>query len=93
MYDRIRNRAREAIRHRSYILTLHAEEQMNEDGLSILDIENCILSGSILERQKDFNTGEWKYRINGETMGRENLEVIIKFGATGKLVIMTVYVL
>lgn len=66
---------------------------MNEDGLSILDIENRILSGSILERQKDFNTGEWKYRINGETMGRENLEVIIKFGATGKLVIMTVYVL
>jgi hypothetical protein len=72
-------------------MTLHAEEEMNEDGLSIWDVENCILSGRIVERQKDLSTG-WKYRIHGETNKNENVEVIVKFGMTGKLVIITVYV-
>lgn len=35
----------EKIRARQYVMTLHAEEEMNDDGLSIFDIERGILTG------------------------------------------------
>lgn len=34
-------------------MTLHAEEEMSDDGLTIYDIEHCILTGKIIERQKN----------------------------------------
>jgi len=41
-------------------MTIHAEEEMDEDGLSIFDVERAILTGDIIERQKDRETEEWK---------------------------------
>jgi hypothetical protein len=61
MYDRILMRMQEAIRNRQYIMTLHAEEEMEDDNLSIFDIESVVLTGKIIERQKDQITKEWKY--------------------------------
>jgi len=55
----------EKIRQRRYVMTLHAEEEMNDDGLTIYDVERCILTGKVLERQKDAVTAEWKYRGPG----------------------------
>ncbi|MCX7000741.1 MAG: DUF4258 domain-containing protein [Candidatus Sumerlaeota bacterium] len=72
-------------------MTLHAEEEMDEDGLSIYDVENCLLTGQIEERQRDIHTGERKYRICGEFINGRSMEVVVKFGPTGKLVIITVY--
>jgi hypothetical protein len=74
-------------------MTLHAEEEMNEDGLTIYDIERGILTGQILERQKDKVTAEWKYLIRGETVEGREIELIVKLGPTGKLVIITVYIM
>lgn len=85
-------RMREKVRKRQYVMTLHAEEEMNDDGLTIYDIERGILTGEILERQKDRVTAEWKYRIRGETVEGGEVEVIVKMSPTGKLVIITVYV-
>ncbi len=34
-------------------MTVHAEEEMNDDGLTVFDVEHSILSGAIIERQKD----------------------------------------
>lgn len=58
MFGRILNRMREKVRTRQYIMTLHAEEEMNNDGLSIYDVEHVILTGKIVERQKDPITAE-----------------------------------
>ena len=41
-------------------MTLHAEEEMDDDGLTIFDVECAILTGEIVQRQKDHGTGEWK---------------------------------
>ena len=60
--------------------------------MSIFDVERGILTGEILERQKDKVTTEWKYRIRGETIGGGEVEVVAKLGPTGKLVIITVYI-
>ncbi|RMH87543.1 MAG: DUF4258 domain-containing protein [Calditrichaeota bacterium] len=82
---------REKVRTRQYVMTLHAEEEMAEDGLSIFDIERGILTGRITERQKDYKTNEWKYVINGETLTGNEIAIVAKLGPTGKLVIITVF--
>jgi hypothetical protein len=83
---------RDKIRNREYIMTAHGEEEMDNDSLTIFDVERCILNGKILERQKDKVTAEWKYRINGKSLSGGEVEVIAKLSPTGKLVIITVYV-
>lgn len=50
-----------------------------------------ILTGKILERQRDQLTAESKYRINGKTIEDRNIEALVKEGPTGKVVIVTVY--
>jgi hypothetical protein len=92
MFDRILKEMRGKIRRRAYIMSIHAEEQMNDDDLSIFDVEACVLTGKILERQKDKVTDEWKYRINGQSLSGGEVEVVAKLSPTGKLVIITVYV-
>jgi hypothetical protein len=37
---------------------MHADEEMDEDELSIFDVETAILSGEIIERQKDTDLGK-----------------------------------
>jgi len=93
MFERILKRMRQKIRTRQYVMRLHAEEEMNNDGLTIYDVERGILTGKILERQKDRVTAEWKYRIRGETIDGREVEVIAKLSPTSKLVIITVYTL
>jgi hypothetical protein len=91
MYDRILNRMREAIRTRNYVMTLHAEEEMNDDNLSIFDVERIILTGKIIVRQSDKEMAEWKYLIEGDTISNGMAIVVSKLAITGKLVIITVY--
>jgi len=91
MFDQVLKLFREKIIEKHYVMTLHAEEEMNDDNLSIYDVEEIILSGAIQERQRDKKTAEWKYRIRGETsVGREG-EVVVKLGPTGKVVVITAY--
>jgi hypothetical protein len=91
VYNRILVIMRNKIRSRQYIMTLHAEEEMEEDELSIFDVESCILTGQIESRQKDVATAEWKYIVNGKTLAGENIFTIGKLSITGMLVLITVY--
>ncbi len=92
MFERILNRMREKIRSLQYVMTLHAEEEMNSDDLSIFDIEQAIITGQITERQKDIETGEWKYLIRGKSIEDNDVVVVSKLSPMGKLIIITVYV-
>jgi hypothetical protein len=92
MFDRILRTMRERIRSGEYILTVHAEEEMDADGITVFDVEECILNGRIVERQKDRATGEWKYLIVGRTTGASLTSVVAKLGPTGKVVVVTVFV-
>ena len=91
MYERVLRQLQEKIRTNDYIMTLHAEEEMNDEDLSIFDVERILLAGEIVERQRDAATAESKYRIKGETVSGIEGEVIAKMGPTGKPVIITVY--
>lgn len=91
MYERILKKIRENIRSRDYVMTIHAEEEMDDDGLTIFDIEHCLLKGEITKCQKDMETGERKYLIGGESFNGDETTVVAKLGITGTLVIITVY--
>jgi hypothetical protein len=92
MFEKILRQMREKITAQEYVMTVHAEEEMSDDDLTIYDIEEGILTGEILERQKDRVTAESKYRIRGTTLEGSEVEIIAKLSPTGKVVIITVYV-
>jgi hypothetical protein len=91
MYERILRQMRECIRTREYVMTIHAEEEMSDDALTIFDVERGILTGHIIERQQDRVTNEWKYLIEGQALAGEWVIVVAKLSITGKLVLITVY--
>ncbi len=77
------------VRRGRYVMTTHADEEADEDDLSVLDIESVILA--IVERQEDRETHEWKYVIHGQTLDGRSAYVVAKFGLVGSLYILTVY--
>jgi uncharacterized DUF497 family protein len=91
MYDRILKQMREKIRTCQYVMTIHAEEEMADDNLSIFDVEHVVLTGSVIERQKDQDTAERKYLVEGETIPGNMAVVVGKISITGKLMIISVY--
>lgn len=73
-------------------MTTHADEEADADNFSVFDTESSILTGRIVRRQKDGETGEWKYVISGEAVDGRPLSVVAKFGASGRMLyILTVY--
>ena len=91
MFDRILNRMRGLVRAREYVMTVHAEDEMDADGLTIYDVENVVLTGRIEERQKDRASVEWEYLIVGQSLAGDRATVVAKIGPTGKLVFITVF--
>jgi hypothetical protein len=92
MFERVLNQMREKVRALQYVMTLHAEEEMDGDDLSIFDVEQAILTGQITERQKDAETGGWKYLVRGKSVEGADVVAVARLSPTGKLIIITVYV-
>jgi hypothetical protein len=92
VFERLMQQMRAKVRDRRYVMTVHAEEEMDADGLSIFDVENAVLTGRVVERQADRAKGERKYVIRGFPLeGDDAVVVVAKMGPTGKVVILTVY--
>ena len=51
------------VRANEYVLTLHGHEEMEADGLTVYDVQHVILTGRIVERQRDQRRKEWKYLV------------------------------
>lgn len=82
---------RHLIRTLSYVVSTHAADVLDDDNLSILDLENVVLTGSIVERQRDRATRETKYVIRGASLEGISGKVVAKIGRSGQLVIITIY--
>jgi hypothetical protein len=85
------SKIRQLIRSLQYVVAVHAAEELEDDSLSILDLENIILTGQIVERQRDARSKEVKYVVRGSTLEGIAAEAILKVGPSGKLVLITVY--
>ena len=64
---------------------------MDEDTLSIFDLERTILTGEIMERQRDRATREWKYLVRGNAVDGRQVVIVGKLGPTDKLVVITAW--
>jgi hypothetical protein len=84
-------RIRDLVRSLNYVVSLHAAEELEDDNLTILNLENIILTGRIVERQRDRQTRETKVLIRGRSLDGREAEVVVKLGPTGALYIITVY--
>ena len=91
MFPGILSKFKDCVRESRYVVTLHGEEEMDEDELSIFDVERAILTGAIIDRQKDRQKGEWKYIVRGQTIDGPKIAVVAKSSPTNKMVIITVY--
>ena len=70
MFGRVLQRMRAKVRSRHYVMTVHAWEEMDSDGLSVFDVESAILTGRIVDRQTDQPWGERKFVIRGRRPDR-----------------------
>ena len=86
-------RIRELVRSLNYVVSVHAAEELEDEDLTILDLENILLTGTIVERQKDRETRETKIVIRGRTLDDRQAEAVVKIGFTGVLYIITVYLI
>jgi hypothetical protein len=85
------NRLRNLIRSLNYAVSIHAAEELEDDNLTILDFENLILTGAIVERQRDRQTREVKYIVRGTTLSAIPAETVVKIAPDGNLFALTVY--
>ena len=84
-------RIRALVRALNYVVSIHAADELQDDNLSILDLENIVLTGRIIERQRDRQTREAKVLIQGRTLDGDAAEAVVKVGPTGTLFFITVY--
>lgn len=72
-------------------MTVHAAEEMAEDGLDILDIEQAVLTGRIVRTEKDDPSGT-KYVIEGlATDDQTSVGVIGRFTSDERYLLITIY--
>ena len=91
MFEPTLGRFRSLFRSGKYLLSIHALEEMAEDDVLTEDVENAILTGSIVERQIDRATRERKYVFIGRDLAGDPVRLAAKIGAAGKAVVITVY--
>jgi hypothetical protein len=84
-------RLRDLDRSLDYTVSLHAADELDDDDLTILDLETIILTGEIVERQRGRQTREVKCIVRGRTLDDSPAETVVKIGPTGKPFIITVY--
>ena len=84
---------RDLVRSLNYVVSIHAAEELEDDNLTILDLENIVLTGRIVERQKDREARESKFIVRGRTLDARGAEAIVKISLAGILYFVTVYVL
>jgi hypothetical protein len=84
-------RIRRVIREDRYEFTLHALEEMDEDGLFEEDVRHAILHGSLESELTDDPRGV-RFVVRGQTQDEAaEIEVICRFLPSGRLRIITVY--
>jgi len=47
----------------NYVVSIHAAEELEDDNLTILDLETVLLTGQIIKRQRGRRTREAKIHV------------------------------
>ena len=82
---------RKAVRAGLVYLTEHARDEMADDSLTFQDVINCILTGAIVDCQRDVGRDENKYVIYGDCVNEGEMEVVAKLTYNKNVGVITVY--
>jgi hypothetical protein len=66
---------------------------MQKDNMFIFDVEQCILTGQIVEQQRDLLLEQWKYVLHGVSSDGEPMAVVAKLDGKNRVFIITTYIL
>ncbi len=90
MHDKILCEMRARVRAGNLAISIHALKEMDLDGLTVDDLKQCILTGAIVERQRDDLFVEYKYVVEGATLDPgEFIHVVAKLGKRNAVIITT----
>lgn len=78
---RVLGRIREKVCRRQYAFTFQAIEEMAEEGFEETDLEQAVVHGRIVRREKD-RLGRRKYTVEGKTHDRRTLRAVLRFSDT-----------
>ena len=84
-------RIRKLVREGRYEITAHADEEAQDDDVTISDIKNAIFTGKVIKKYTNDLRGV-RYKILGKTKDSRVLNVIIRFNTLGEVRIVTVYI-
>lgn len=70
-------------------VSLHAEDNMEIDGLTREMVRLVLGSGRHIEKQDEFSKthGAWNYAVHGKTLEGEEIRVVVTFHATNMVVV------
>lgn len=91
MYSRILQQIQAFVRQGDYVLSIHVENELENDNFTEQDLEAAILNGAIVRRERDA-IGRPKYIIEGRALDGRGLTAVAQPFSTRQLVvIVTVY--
>lgn len=91
MFERVLETMRECVKAGWMTFTKHAYDEMNDDDLFVFDLEQCVLTGTIAERQWDDDFNDWKYVIHGQSADGEEIVVVAKLDGNRKTIFVTTF--
>ena len=83
---------RQKIIDEKYIVSSHAEEELEDDDLDIYDLENAILKGYVEKKLKEDIRGT-RYKIEGPALDGRIIHIICRHKEIGNLLVITAYTL
>jgi hypothetical protein len=89
--DRILKRIRYCIQSEKWEVTLHADEEAQDDNVSISDIKHAIENGKIIKKSTNDPRGT-RYKLLGETFDGRLLNIVLKFNSLNEVKLITVFI-
>lgn len=91
MYPRILQQVQALVKQGEYVLSVHVENELEDDDFTDQDLEAAILNGVIVRRERD-KIGRPKSVIEGTALdGRGSTAVVQPFQTRQLIVIVTAY--
>ena len=82
---------RTAVLNQRYTLTEHAYDEMDDDGLDVLDVESAILTGAIDQTLTKDPRGTRYVVVGTATDEATPVGVVVRFVQRDELLVLTVY--
>ncbi len=83
-------RIRKATREQRYRISSHANEEMSDDNLEVIDVEQALLAG-VIAYKFTLDPRGTRYEVIGTTADQRRIGVVCRFLQDGTLLIITAY--